>query len=224
MRIREILTEFYKKIGKNGGIQCFSLFYDDIHSFFLKNIAFCISIIYNNPRNEKNVRNMRNYTTDSAVFYLSAKGTPRLRCFCVMDKLIELKNIIKEFDGERILDDISMVIHDKEFVTLLGPSGCGKTTTLRIIGGFVEADRGDLYFSGKRVNDMPAYKRPVNTVFQRYALFPHLNVYENIAFALRLKKLPEAEIKERVGEMLHMVHLDGFQKRKVTLLSGGQQQ
>ena len=167
---------------------------------------------------------MRNYTTDSAVFYLSAKGTPRLRCFCVMDKLIELKNIIKEFDGERILDDISMVIHDKEFVTLLGPSGCGKTTTLRIIGGFVEADRGDLYFSGKRVNDMPAYKRPVNTVFQRYALFPHLNVYENIAFALRLKKLPEAEIKERVGEMLHMVHLDGFQKRKVTLLSGGQQQ
>ncbi|MBQ2863164.1 MAG: spermidine/putrescine ABC transporter ATP-binding protein, partial [Clostridia bacterium] len=141
-----------------------------------------------------------------------------------MDKLIELKNIIKEFDGERILDDINMVIHDKEFVTLLGPSGCGKTTTLRIIGGFVEADSGDLYFGGKRVNDMPAYKRPVNTVFQRYALFPHLNVYENIAFALRLKKLPEAEIKERVGEMLHMVHLDGFQKRKVTLLSGGQQQ
>ena len=141
-----------------------------------------------------------------------------------MDKLIELKNIIKEYDGERILDDISMVIHDKEFVTLLGPSGCGKTTTLRIIGGFVEADSGDLYFSGKRVNDMPAYKRPVNTVFQRYALFPHLNVYENIAFALRVKKLPEAEIKARVGEMLHMVHLDGFQKRKVTLLSGGQQQ
>ena len=91
-----------------------------------------------------------------------------------MDKLIELKNIIKEYDGERILDDISMVIHDKEFVTLLGPSGCGKTTTLRIIGGFVEADSGDLYFSGKRVNDMPAYKRPVNTVFQRYALFPHM--------------------------------------------------
>ena len=158
-------------------------------------------------------------------YYLCVKGKPRSpRYFCVMDKLIELKGIIKEYDGERILDDISMVIHDKEFVTLLGPSGCGKTTTLRIIGGFVEADKGDLLFGGKRVNDMPAYKRPVNTVFQRYALFPHLNVYENIAFALRLKKLPEAEIKQRVGEMLHMVHLDGFQKRKVTLLSGGQQQ
>ena len=156
--------------------------------------------------------------------HLYVKGMPHLRYFCVMDKLIELKNIIKEYDGERILDDINMVIHDKEFVTLLGPSGCGKTTTLRIIGGFVEADEGDLYFGGKRVNDMPAYKRPVNTVFQRYALFPHLNVYENIAFALRLKKLGEAEIKQRVGEMLHMVHLDGFQKRKVTLLSGGQQQ
>ena len=141
-----------------------------------------------------------------------------------MDKLIELKGIIKEFDGERVLDDISMVIHDKEFVTLLGPSGCGKTTTLRIIGGFAEPDAGDLLFGGEKVNDLPAYKRPVNTVFQRYALFPHLNVYENIAFALRLKKCPEAEIRDRVREMLHMVHLDGFQKRKVTLLSGGQQQ
>ena len=143
---------------------------------------------------------------------------------CEMDKLIELKNISKEYDGEKVLDDISMVIHDKEFVTLLGPSGCGKTTTLRIIGGFAEPDAGDLYFNGERVNDLPAYKRPVNTVFQRYALFPHLNVYENIAFALRLKKLPEKEVKERVGEMLKMVHLEGFQKRKVTLLSGGQQQ
>ncbi len=141
-----------------------------------------------------------------------------------MDKLIELNGISKQFDGEKVLDDISMVIHDKEFVTLLGPSGCGKTTTLRIIGGFVEPDEGTLCFEGKKMNDTPAYKRPVNTVFQRYALFPHLNVYENIAFGLRLKKLPEKEIKERVREMLHMVHLDGFQKRKVTLLSGGQQQ
>ena len=141
-----------------------------------------------------------------------------------MDKLIELKGISKEYDGEKVLDNISMVIHDKEFVTLLGPSGCGKTTTLRIIGGFAEPDEGELLFSGERVNDLPAYKRPVNTVFQRYALFPHLNVYENIAFALRLKKTPEKEIQKRVKEMLHMVHLDGFQKRKVTLLSGGQQQ
>ena len=153
------------------------------------------------------------------------KGSPpQCAALCEMDKLIELKSISKEYDGEKILDDISMVIHDKEFVTLLGPSGCGKTTTLRIIGGFAEPDAGDLYFNGERVNDLPAYKRPVNTVFQRYALFPHLNVYENIAFALRLKKLPEKEIKERVGEMLKMVHLEGFQKRKVTLLSGGQQQ
>lgn len=141
-----------------------------------------------------------------------------------MDKLIELKNITKEFDGEKVLDNISMVIHDKEFVTLLGPSGCGKTTTLRIIGGFAEPDSGDLYFGGVKMNDTPAHKRPVNTVFQRYALFPHLNVYENIAFGLRLKKLPEEEIKQRVAEMLRMVHLQGFAKRKVTLLSGGQQQ
>ena len=141
-----------------------------------------------------------------------------------MDKLIELKGISKEYDGEKVLDNISMVIHDKEFVTLLGPSGGGKTTTLRIIGGFAEPDEGELLFGGERVNDLPAYKRPVNTVFQRYALFPHLNVYENIAFALRLKKTPEKEIQKRVKEMLHMVHLDGFQKRKVTLLSGGQQQ
>ncbi len=141
-----------------------------------------------------------------------------------MDKLIELKNISKEYDGEKVLDNISMVIHDKEFVTLLGPSGCGKTTTLRIIGGFEMPDEGEVLFDSKSVKDTPAYKRPVNTVFQRYALFPHLNVYENIAFALRLKKLSEQEIKERVGEMLEMVHLEGFQKRKVTLLSGGQQQ
>ncbi len=141
-----------------------------------------------------------------------------------MDKLIELKNIFKEYDGEKVLDNISMVIHDKEFVTLLGPSGCGKTTTLRIIGGFETPDCGEVLFDSKSVKDTPAYKRPVNTVFQRYALFPHLNVYENIAFALRLKKLPESEIKARVGEMLKMVHLEGFQKRKVTLLSGGQQQ
>lgn len=141
-----------------------------------------------------------------------------------MDKIIELKNISKVFDGEQILKSINLDIHDKEFITLLGPSGCGKTTTLRIIGGFVEPDEGDVFFSGSRMNNVPAYKRPVNTVFQRYALFPHLNVYENVAFALRLKKMSEKDIKAQVRGMLSLVKLSGFEKRKVTLLSGGQQQ
>lgn len=141
-----------------------------------------------------------------------------------MDKIIELKNISKEFNGEQVLNSINLDIHDKEFVTLLGPSGCGKTTTLRIIGGFVTPDSGDIYFSGKRINDVPPYKRNVNTVFQRYALFPHLNVYENIAFALRLAKQPEKKIKMRVGEMLELVDLVGFENRSVNNLSGGQQQ
>ena len=141
-----------------------------------------------------------------------------------MNKIIELRGITKEFDGERILNAIDLYIRDNEFVTLLGPSGCGKTTTLRIIGGFVTPDEGEVYFDGERINDLPPYKRQVNTVFQKYALFPHLNVYENIAFALRLKKVPEAEISERVKEMLELVALRGFEKRNVTLLSGGQPQ
>ncbi len=141
-----------------------------------------------------------------------------------MKRIIELRGITKEFDGERVLNSIDLYIRDNEFVTLLGPSGCGKTTTLRIIGGFVTPDEGEVYFDGKRINDLPPYKRQVNTVFQKYALFPHLNVYENIAFALRLKKVPEAEISERVKEMLELVALRGFEKRNVTLLSGGQQQ
>ncbi|MBR7095679.1 MAG: ABC transporter ATP-binding protein [Clostridia bacterium] len=141
-----------------------------------------------------------------------------------MKKIIELRGITKEFDGERVLNSIDLYIRDNEFVTLLGPSGCGKTTTLRIIGGFVTPDEGEVYFDGERINDIPPYKRQVNTVFQKYALFPHLNVYENIAFALRLKKVPEAEISERVKEMLDLVALRGFEKRNVTLLSGGQQQ
>ncbi len=140
------------------------------------------------------------------------------------NKIIELKNISKEFDGEMVLKGINLDIHDKEFVTLLGPSGCGKTTTLRIVGGFVTPDDGDVFFDGKRVNDVPPYKRSVNTVFQKYALFPHLNVYENIAFGLRLKKLPEKEIYEKVEEMLTMVNMKGFEERNVNLLSGGQQQ
>ena len=141
-----------------------------------------------------------------------------------MEKIIELRGITKEFDGERVLNAIDLYIRDNEFVTLLGPSGCGKTTTLRIIGGFASPDEGEVYFNGKKINDVPPYKRQVNTVFQKYALFPHLNVYENIAFALRLKKVPEAEISVRVKEMLELVALRGFEKRNVTTLSGGQQQ
>ena len=139
-------------------------------------------------------------------------------------KIIELKGVSKSFDGELILDNIDLKIYEKEFMTLLGPSGCGKTTTLRIIAGFVTPDCGELLFDGEKINDVPPYKRSVNTVFQKYALFPHLNVYENIAFALRLKKTPEEEIYERVEEMLTMVNLRGFEKRDVNLLSGGQQQ
>ena len=139
-------------------------------------------------------------------------------------KIIELKNVAKSYDGEVILDHINLDIHEKEFMTLLGPSGCGKTTTLRIIAGFVTPDTGDVVFDGAKINDVPAFKRHVNTVFQKYALFPHLNVYENIAFALRLNKISEEEIYNRVEEMLAMVNLRGFEKKDVNLLSGGQQQ
>ena len=141
-----------------------------------------------------------------------------------MEKLIELKNISKAFDGETVLDDISLTIHDNEFITLLGPSGCGKTTTLRIIGGFTYPDQGDVLFMGERINDVPPHKRNVNTVFQKYALFPHLNVFENVAFPLRERHVPKAEIKEKVEKMLKMVMLSGFAHRRVTSLSGGQQQ
>ncbi len=140
------------------------------------------------------------------------------------DRVIELKNITKTFDGETVLDGINLDIHDKEFVTFLGPSGCGKTTTLRIIAGFETPDSGDVYFSGKKINDVPPYKRNVNTVFQKYALFPHLNVYENIAFGLRLHSKDEQEISVRVKEMLKLVNLSGFERRDVNSLSGGQQQ
>lgn len=142
-----------------------------------------------------------------------------------MENIVSLKNLVVEFeDGERILKNISLDIKDKEFVTFLGPSGCGKTTTLRIIAGFLEPTSGDVFFEGKRINGLPPHKRNVNTVFQRYALFPHLNVYENIAFGLRVKKVSEKEILKRVGEMLELVNLKGFEKRSVNRLSGGQQQ
>ena len=141
-----------------------------------------------------------------------------------MKKIIELKNISKSFDGEKVLDNINLDIYDNEFLTLLGPSGCGKTTTLRIIGGFETPDEGDVIFMGEDIKDVPPYKRNVNTVFQRYALFPHLNVFENVAFSLREKKVPKDEIKRKVTEMLGLVALKGFEKRSVTSLSGGQQQ
>ncbi|MBQ8540960.1 MAG: ABC transporter ATP-binding protein [Clostridia bacterium] len=137
---------------------------------------------------------------------------------------MSLRNAVVDYDGDTVLKGISLDIADKQFVTLLGPSGCGKTTTLRIIGGFLQMNSGELYFDGKMINDLPAYKRNINTVFQKYALFPHLNVYENIAFGLRLKKMKESEIKENVMEMLRMVNLSGYERRSINSLSGGQQQ
>ena len=141
-----------------------------------------------------------------------------------MKKIIELKNISKSYGGDLILDNISLDIYDNEFITLLGPSGCGKTTTLRIIGGFEQPDKGDVVFMDEVINDMPAYKRNINTVFQKYALFPHLNVFENVAFPLRQRKVPKDEINEKVNKMLSLVMLPGFGQRSVTSLSGGQQQ
>ena len=138
--------------------------------------------------------------------------------------IISLKDIVVDFDGQKVLDGLSLDIHDKEFVTFLGPSGCGKTTTLRVIAGFITPKSGNVFFDGKDIADLPPYKRPVNTVFQKYALFPHLNVYENIAFGLRIAKLPAREIDARVTEMLEIVSLRGFEKRKPDQLSGGQQQ
>ena len=139
-------------------------------------------------------------------------------------ELIRLRDLCMAFDDEPVLDHINLYINDKEFLTLLGPSGCGKTTTLRIIGGFATPTSGDVLFDGVRINDVPPYQRQINNVFQKYALFPHLNVYENIAFGLRMQKLPEAEIKERVMEMLETVSLKGFEHRRPEALSGGQQQ
>lgn len=138
--------------------------------------------------------------------------------------IISLKDVEVSFDGEIILDKINLDIKDREFITLLGPSGCGKTTTLRIIGGFLEPDSGDLFFDGKRINDVPPNKRNVNTVFQKYALFPHLNVYDNIAFGLKLKRKSKEEIDAAVKKMLAVVDLKGYEKRPVSKLSGGQQQ
>ncbi|WP_101697052.1 spermidine/putrescine ABC transporter ATP-binding protein [Clostridium minihomine] len=138
--------------------------------------------------------------------------------------IISLQNIDVSFGKETVLKSLNLNIRDGEFVTLLGPSGCGKTTTLRIIGGFVTPDAGDVFFNGKKINDVPPHKREVNTIFQKYALFPHLNVFENVAFGMRVHKKPEAQIRETVKRMLDMVNLSGFARRGVNSLSGGQQQ
>lgn len=141
-----------------------------------------------------------------------------------MDHIIELKDITVSFDGETVLDHLDLNIGNGEFVTLLGPSGCGKTTTLRIIGGFVEPDHGDVFFDGRRINALPAYRRRSIPFFSGMPWFPHLNVYENVAFGMRVQRKKNAEIRETVERMLRLVNLAGFEKRKVDTLSGGQQQ
>ena len=140
------------------------------------------------------------------------------------ERLIDLRNISKEFDGTLVLENIDLYIRENEFVTLLGPSGCGKTTTLRIIGGFEQPSNGIVLFEGKDITNLPPYKRKVNTIFQKYALFPHLNVENNIGFGQRIAKVPAPEIRRRVDKMLELVDLQGYGKRRVEQLSGGQQQ
>ena len=140
------------------------------------------------------------------------------------NELIRLSGVAKSFDDDVILKSLNLSVNDGEFVTLLGPSGCGKTTTLRIIGGFEKPDAGDVFFASQRINDVPPNKRNINTVFQKYALFPHLNVAENIAFGLNIRKVDEKEVARRVEEMLELVNLKGFGRRSVASLSGGQQQ
>lgn len=139
-------------------------------------------------------------------------------------ELIRLTDLRMVFDDEVVLNSINLYINDKEFLTLLGPSGCGKTTTLRIIGGFQSPTSGDVFFDGVRINHVPPHKRKVNTVFQKYALFTHMNIFENVAFGLRIAKLEEKEIDRRVNEALELVNLPGYGKRSVNSLSGGQQQ
>ncbi len=141
-----------------------------------------------------------------------------------MRKLIEFQNIVKSFNGSLVLKGINLSIHENEFVTLLGPSGCGKTTLLRILGGFIQQNEGHVYFDGIEISQVPAYKREINTVFQRYALFPHMNVFDNVAFGLRIKKQDKNLITQKVQKMLRLVNLEGYEDRAVTLLSGGQQQ
>lgn len=169
----------------------------------------------------KFVRKTRARMADGRVTLCRERGLYQMEDNSV---IISLKNISKTFDDEVILDNIDLDIRDREFITFLGPSGCGKTTMLRIIAGFLEADSGKVMFEGKDINNLPPHKRQVNTIFQRYQLFPHLNVYENVAFGLRNKKMKEKDISRKVEEMLSLVNLKGFQRRNVSSLSGGQQQ
>ena len=141
-----------------------------------------------------------------------------------MEKIIDLKGITVKYGENVILDKLNLSINKKEFITLLGPSGCGKTTTLRCIAGFVEPNEGEIVFEGKVINNIPPHKRKVNTIFQRYALFSHLNVFENVAFGPEIQKMSKAEIRKTVAEMLELVNLKGFEKRSIDSLSGGQQQ
>lgn len=143
---------------------------------------------------------------------------------CILEKLIDLRNITVKYGDNVVLDKLNLYINKKEFITLLGPSGCGKTTTLRCIAGFIDPDEGDIIFEGKKINGVPPHKRKVNTIFQRYALFSHLNVYENIAFGPQLQKKSTEEIRKTVAQMLELVNLKGFEKRSIDSLSGGQQQ
>ena len=140
------------------------------------------------------------------------------------NKLIQFRHIVKEFDGQVVLKGIDLDIYENEFVTLLGPSGCGKTTLLRILGGFLEPSEGQVILNGEDICEVPAYKRELNTVFQKYALFPHMNVYDNIAFGLKIKKMSKDVIDQKVMKMLKLIGLEGFENKDVTLLSGGQQQ
>lgn len=141
-----------------------------------------------------------------------------------MNQLIRLENVSKDFGDRRVLFNIDLSIKENSFLTLLGPSGCGKSTMLRLIAGFEQPTEGNIYLDGKIINDVPPHKRPLNTVFQRYALFDHLNIYDNIAFGLKINKVPKEEIDKRVKDMLHLVNLDGYEKRWVDSLSGGQMQ
>lgn len=140
------------------------------------------------------------------------------------DIIIDLKNITKNYGNNTVIKNLNLYIKRNEFITLLGPSGCGKTTTLNIIAGFEDVNEGSIIFEDKVINNVPPHKRQINTVFQKYALFPHMNVFENIAFGLRIKKLPEKNIKEKVSKMLKLVDLEGYEKRSINSLSGGQQQ
>ena len=139
------------------------------------------------------------------------------------NKIIEFRDIVKSFDGQIILKGINLDIYENEFVTLLGPSGCGKTTLLRILGGFLDADEGKVVFDGEDITEKPPYERELNTVFQKYALFPHLSVYENIAFGLKIKKVSKDVIDQKVMKMLRLIGLEGYEDKNTTLLSGGQQ-